>query len=173
MIETRVIVDSPHFTLIEPERPCFGLYKTIPDGIPRQIEKAVEDFIRTSHVPQGVDKPGLYNATLHAIANASVLGGTGDLWLGFHKGELWTYIIAHVGSDIDHRLSYTVSQAWVREDQRGKPWVKDAWEQVRKRAKDVFAKHFVVISSRDNDKAYCRFLGKGFHRYASILKEDF
>lgn len=163
---------SPHMTLVD-SSPQFELHKSIPSGIAPQIEMAVRDFMVSSHLPEGVDKEGFYRNTLQAIAGASYLNQGGDLWLGFSRGTLYTYILAHIGNDYDGRLAYTVTQAWVRKDQRGQPWVKEAWEQVRQRAKDCFCKHFAIISSRGNDKAYCRFLGKGFHFYASILKEEF
>lgn len=164
---------NPCLRLIDPIRPHFALSKNIGNGIAPQIELGVRDFIESSHLPDGIDKEGFFRQTLQAIASASYLNQGGDLWLGIMDGELVTYILAHVGNDYDGRLAYTVTQAWVRKDQRGKKWVKEAWEMVRKRAKECFCKHFVVISSRGNDAAYCRFLGKGFHFYASILKEEF
>lgn len=164
---------SPHLKLVEHENPDFGLSKAIPTGMAPQIENAVRDFIVSSHLPDGVDREGFFRQTLQSIAAASYLGQGGDLWLGFMNGHLVTYIIAHVGNDFDGKLAYTVSQAWVRGDQRGQKWVKWAWEKVRQRAKDCLCKHFVVLSSRGNDQAYCRFLGKGFHFYSSILKEEF
>lgn len=161
---------SPVFKVTKPR---FELCKTIPEGIPKQIEAAVVDFMKTSHMPEGIDLNSFYNQTLQSIAARSVMNQPGgDLWLGICDGELYTYILAHMGADLDGRMAYTVTQAWVRKDQYRKPWVKEAWEKVRQRAKSVFAKHFVVISSRGNDKAYCRFLGKGFHFYASLLKEE-
>lgn len=168
-----VIVESPYFKLVEPEKPAFGLVKAIPEGMAMQIENAVRDFMVSSHLPTGVDSEGFYRQTLQSIAAASYLNQGGDLWLGIMNGRLVTYILAHIGNDFDGKLSYTTTQAWVRKDQRGQKWIKDAWEQVRQRAKDCFCKHFVVLSSRGNDKAYCRFLGKGFRFYASILKEEF
>ncbi len=164
---------SPHLKLVEPEKPSFGLSKVIPEAFAPQIENAVRDFMVSSHLPDGVDKEGFYRQTLQAIAAASYLNQGGELWLGVSRGTLWTYILAQVGNDFDGNLAYTVTQAWVRRDQRGKKWVKEAWEQVRARAKNCLCKHFVVLSSRGNDKAYCRFLGKGFHFYGSILKEEF
>lgn len=152
--------------------PLFSLHKTIPEGVSYQIEKAVEDFIRTSHTPEGVDLAGFYEQTLQSIATRTVMQGGGDLWLGISGGELYTYILANLGPDIDGRMAYTVLQAWVRKDQRGKRWVKEAWEKVRQRARDCFCKHFIVISSRGKPEAYCRFLGKGFHPFAEILKEE-
>lgn len=164
---------SPYLTILEPARPEFGLSRMIPSGSVPEIEAAVRDFMVSSHLPDGVDQEGFYRQTLQAIASASYLVTPGgDLWLGFLDGKLVTYILAHVGNDYDGRLAYTVTQAWVREDQRGQPWVKQAWEKVRQRARDCLCKHFAILSSRGNDAAYCRFLGKGFHFYASVLKEE-
>jgi hypothetical protein len=163
---------SPHLKLVEPERAEFGLTKVIPQGLAPQIENAVRDFMVSSHLPDGVDKEGFFRQTLQSMAAASYLNQGGELWLGIMNGRLVTYILAHVGNDYDGRLAYTVTQAWVRKDQRGQPWVKWAWEKVRSRAKDCFCHHFAVLSSRGKTKAYCRFLGKGFHYYAEILKEE-
>lgn len=164
---------SPHLKLIEPEGPDFGIAKTIPSGMAPQIENAVLDFMASSHLPGGIDGEGFFRQTLQSIAAASYLNQGGELWLGIMNGRLVTYILAHIANDFDGRLAYTVTQAWVRKDHRGRPWVKEAWEKVRQRAKDCLCKHFVVLSSRGNDKAYCRFLGKGFRFYASILKQEF
>lgn len=164
---------SPYFKVVEPSKPEFGLAKAIPSGMAPELEVAVRDFMVSSHLPDGVDKEGFYRQTLQAIAAASYLNQGGELWLGIINGRLVTYILAHIGNDYDGRLSYTVTQAWVRKDQRGQKWVKESWEQVRKRAKDCLCKHFAILSSRGNDAAYCRFLGNGFKFYASILKEEF
>lgn len=172
MPSPRVIVDSPHFRLIEPDRPAFGLHTSIPEGMAPQLEDAVREFIVSSHLPEGVDAGGFYLQTLQSMAAASYLHQGGELWLGISGGKLWIYLLAHIGNDYDGKLAYTVTQAWVRPDQRGKPWVKEVWKQVRERAKNCFCKHFVVISSLGRTKAYCRFLGKGFHSYAEILKEE-
>lgn len=171
-MNTTVECPSPHLKIVDPDYPAFGISRTIPEGFAPQIENAVRDFIVSSHLPNGVEIEGFYRQTLQAIAAASYLNQGGELWLGFMNGRLVTYILAHVNNDFDGRLAYTVSQAWVRKDQRGKPWVKWAWEKVRQRAKDCLCKHFVVYSSRGKTKAYCRFLGNGFHPYAEILKEE-
>ena len=164
---------SPYLKLVDTEEPRFGLHKSIPARFAPQIENAVRDFMVSSHLPNGVDPEGFYRQTLQAMAAASYLNQGGELWLGLLEGRLVIYILAHVGNDYDGRLAYTVTQAWVRKDQRGKRWVKDAWEQVRQRAKDCLCNHLAIFSTRGNDAAYCRFLGKGFHFYSSILKEEF
>lgn len=154
------------------ETPSFEVVKELRPNVSREIEEAVKDFMTCSNMPQGVDPEGFYYQTLSAMANATYLNHGGDLWLGFIGSKLVIYILAVVNQDIDFKLTYWVSQGWVREDQRGKPWVKKAWDKVRQRAKDLMCKHLVVISSKPNDEVYCRFLGPGFHKYATLLKEE-
>lgn len=151
--------------------PTFGVIKTIPPGFPRQIEGAVEDFIRSSHVPQGIDLKGLYFQSLEAIAAATHLGGSGDFYMGSYRDEIICYALAFVARDIDQKLAYHITQAWVRSDVRRNPIVKEWWEAMRQRAKDLFCKHIVITSSR-NPKAYIRFLGHGMHEYCVMLKEE-
>lgn len=172
MNETKVISESLYSKVVQTDKPQFGITKVIPEGVAPQLELAVRDFMESSHLPTGVEKEGFYLNTLQAIAAATYLNQGGELWLGMMGNRLVTYLLTHIGNDYDGKLAYTVTQAWVAKDQRGKPWVKWAWNKIRERAKNGFCKHFVILSSRGNDKAYCRFLGKGFHFYASILKEE-
>lgn len=167
-----VLVDSPHFTVLAPQKPVFEICRAIPEGLREQISKAVIDFVVASELPKGIDKNGFYYQTLQSIANSAILGQGRELWLGIHGDELWTYILAGIAPDFDGRLAYTVHQAWVRKDQRGKPWVREAWQKVRERAKDTLCSHFVVNSTKGRTEAYCRFLGKNFHKVAEVLKEE-
>lgn len=168
--KTSGIASTWEFVL--PESPIFELVTQIPEGMNLQFSEAVKDFMASSNLPKGIDLNGFYYQTLQAIANSAILGQGRELWLGIQDGQLYTYILASIGIDFDGRLAYTVSQAWVREDQRGKPWVKEAWQKVRQRAKDTLCTHFVVHSTKENTQAYCRFLGKGFHKVSEILKEE-
>lgn len=154
------------------ESPSFGICKAIPEGLSPQIQEAVKDFIITSKLPEGIDPNGFFYQTLQAIAASAIVGQGKELWLGIRNNELFTYILANIGPDFDGRLAYTVLQAWVRKDQRGQPWVKDAWEKVRRRAKDTLCTHFVVYSTKGRTDAYCRFLGKGFHKVSEVLKQE-
>lgn len=165
--------DGTYTTLniIDQSGPRFELVKIIPDGFVSQIQESVKAFMKDSNMPEGVNEIGFYNQTLKTMAQATVLNGGGDLWLGIKGNELYTYILAYIGQSVDDRLSYVVNQAWVRKDQRGQPWVRDAWQKVRQRARDTMCAHLLVLSSRENTKAYCRFLGKGFHKHVEILKE--
>lgn len=151
------------------EKPYFRVIKSIPDGISNQIEMAVIDFIDCSHVSESIDKRGFRNQTLQAIANASVLNGGGEFWIGTLKGELLIYTLGHISNDFDGRLSYNISQTWVRKDYRGNPIVKEWWKAIKQRAKDCLCGHLVITSSR-NPKAYERWLGDGLEIYATLLK---
>lgn len=158
-------------TLI-PENPVFEIAKSIPEGMNQQFSDAVADFIASSNFPYGIDRQGFFYQSLQAMANSVILGQGRELWLGIRGKELYAYILASIAPDFDGRLAYTIHQAWVREDQRGKPWVKEAWQKVRKRAEDLLCSHFCVHSTKENTNAYCRFLGKGFHKVSEILKEE-
>lgn len=152
-------------------KPVFRVVKEIPPSMVPQVEEGVLDFMKTSHFPKGIDPQGFYHQTLEAIAQATYLGGGGEFWLGTIDGQVVIYILGHVGKDMDNRLTYHVSQAWVRKDYRRNPVVKEWWEAIRQRAKNLFCGHLVITSSR-NYKAYERFLGHGMHLYATMLKEE-
>lgn len=168
---TTVECPIPEFKIIFKE-PLFTLAKVIPSGMAPQFQEAVKDFIVSSGLPDGIDKNGFYYQTLQTIANSAILGQGRELWLGTRDSELYAYILSWIAPDFDGRLSYTVTQAWVRKDQRGQPWVREAWQKVRQRAKDTLCTHFTVFSTKENTKAYCRFLGKGFHKVNEVLKEE-
>lgn len=160
---------SPYIKLHE-DRPDFRLVKSIPSGLAPQIEEAVKDFIKTSHVPEGIDLNGFYYQTLQAIANATILSGAGEFWIGTVDNELVIYTIAYINNDFDGKLAYHISQTWVKKEYRGKPIVKEWWNQIKQRAKDCFCGHLCLTSSR-NPKAYERWLGDGMKHYATLLKQ--
>lgn len=172
LTKTATIEATSEWHFVSEEVPVFELAKEIPRGMNQQFSDAVQDFIKSSGLPEGIDKNGFYYQTLQAIANSVILGQGRELWLGINGSELYTYILASIAPDFDGRLAYTVHQAWVRKDQRGKPWVKESWQKVRRRAKDTLCSHFVVHSTKERTNVYCRFLGKGFRKIAEILKEE-
>lgn len=149
----------------------FRVIKTIPPELTPKIESAVSDFIHGKGFTAGTDPKGFEQQTFRAIANATFLGNGGEFWVCTHEGELLTYVLASIVTDIDNRLTYWISQAWVKPAYRANPVVKDWWKQIRERARGMMCAHIVVVSSRDAD-AYCRFLGEGWHLYAHLLKED-
>lgn len=162
---------SPHFKLLTQTEHVFRRYTSLPEGLNGQIEDAVKDFIKTSHMPKGVDPIGFYQQTLNGIANAAVLNGGGDFWLGTCDGKVYAYLLGRITCDIDNRLTYWVNQAWVHKDFRNTPTVKRDWEVVKKRAKDSLCSHMMIVSSRST-KAYLRWLGSAWNVYATTLKED-
>jgi len=149
--------------------------KAVPKHLkPKAIEKAVEHFVNDSHAGQGVDKLGFFNQTIENIASI-VLMETNDkahFWmLSNEEGDVLAYALAHYSKDIDNSLCYWVTQAWVDKSLRRTPLVREMWEQLREEGKRNFCKHIVFPASR-NPKAYLRFLGKNWHEYAVLLKED-
>ena len=95
----------------------------------------------------------------------------GDFWALMEGDDLLGYVLGRLTVEVDNKLTYWLAQAWVDKRARGKKGVKAAWQQIRAYAKARGCKHIVVVSSRGTD-AYCRFLGRGWHEYARLLKED-
>jgi hypothetical protein len=86
-------------------------------------------------------------------------------------GQVYSYVLSRVGKEVDNKLCFWISQAWVHPKFRGKPEVKQWLKILKEEARNRFCKHIVVVSSRGVD-AYCRFLGDGAHLYANLLKID-
>lgn len=146
--------------------------KELPKLCPYAIEEAVSRFIEDSKI-QGVDKDGMFNQTIESIAHATMFAtnDTNHFWLAHNGQDVLAYVLAHISKDIDNKLTYTISQGWVAPQLRGKKIVKLWWEKIRAEAKQRMCKHIMFPASR-HPKAYLRFLGKGYHKYATLLKED-
>lgn len=135
------------------------------------IEKAVFEFI--AETPLKADPNGLFKQTIRTIASATFLGGQNDFWLAWNEeGDVLGYLIGQTVVDVDDSLTYWITQAWVSPRLRSSGAVKDAFRLVCEDAKSRFCRHIVVVSGRKNDAAYCRFLGNGWHKYATLLKKD-
>lgn len=144
----------------------------LPQGSNKAIEQAVQSFIKDSHVYLTSAPLGFYQQTLESIASATHLKGSGDFFLALDDdGSVASYALGNVSKDVDNTLVYWGTQAWVAPKYRGQPIVKEWFEVIRQRAMECFCKHIIIVSSR-GDKGYCRFLGKGYHLYAHLLKED-
>lgn len=136
----------------------------------KEIERLVA--LAADEIDVKGDKQGFYQQTIETIANATFLNRGGDFWLIWEKEKALGFIIGYTSKDIDNKLVYWCTQAYADQSIRGSEYPKQLWQKVREYAKQNFCKHMIVVSSR-NDEAYCRFLGKGWHKYASLLKEDF
>lgn len=147
---------------------------SLPALRPGAIEEAVENFVTDSLAEEsGADPVGLYNQTIECIASATYLGGGEgrQFWLADQDGEVLTYVLAHVGKDVDNQLCYWLTQAYVHPKLRGQKVVKEWFQLLRQEAKRLLCKHIIIPSSRST-KAYLRFLGDGWHEYVTLLKED-
>lgn len=150
----------------------FGLLKVpLPRDIVIPLKMAVCDFYKSCGLDKQINFSGFVEQTFQKIVQATMQGSTGDLWLAIADGQLVSYVIANLTTDIDNRLTYWISQAWVRKDYRGNPKVKEWKETLRKRAKELLCSHIVVVSSRKTEP-YLRFLGPNWKHYSSILMED-
>ncbi len=146
----------------------------LPEGLkPWAIETAVRAFVDDSHsAGTGADADGLYNQTLESIAQCVLFNQDGrQFWMAEHEGEVMAYAMCHVSKDVDNSLCYWMTQAWVNPKARGHKIVKTWYGQLTAEAKRLMCRHIIIPSSR-NTEAYLRFLGKGWHKYVTLLKED-
>jgi hypothetical protein len=146
----------------------------IPAGlVPRAIEDAVVSFIEDSRI-KAVDKEGLYRQTLESIANITIFKNSpqAQFWLAVEKdGTVAAWALTHVSKAVDNRLTFFMSDAWVSRYYRAQPAVKHWYKMMVDFARKSLCNHLVVVSSR-HSKAYCRFLGAGWHPYVSLLKKE-
>ena len=146
--------------------------RVLPQLRPHAIEDAVSSFIEDSRV-KGIDKDGMFNQTIESIAQATIFA-TNDashFWLVHDGSDVMGYALAHIGKDIDNKLTYTVSQAWVHPLFRRKKIVRCWWEQIRTEAKRCLCKHIMFPASR-SVRAYLRYHKNTYQQYAVLLKED-
>ena len=142
--------------------------KTLQDS----IEKSVKLFIIDSHSAEcNLDQAGFYAQTLNVIAEAIVNNGDRQFWMSAHDNEVINYALAHVSIDVDNNKCFWITQAYVNPKARGHKIVKIWRDKLIEEAKKQGCKHIIIPSSR-GEKAYCRFLGEGWHKYVTLLKKD-
>ena len=138
---------------------------------PKAIERAVAAFVSQSHA-ENVDKDGYFNQIIENIAAVVLFRSPGrNVWLAEDDGEVVAFALTHVAKDVDNKLCYWQTDAWVDPKWRHKPEVKEWSKLLEEDAAASFCKHIIIPSSRE-PKAYCRFLGKGWHPYVVLLKKD-
>lgn len=138
------------------------------------IERAVDSFVKDSHTEEtGADPDGLYNQTIEGIALATIFShdNSRHFWIAEENGEVMAYALTHVAKEVDNKLCFWMTQAWVHKSLRGKQEVKKMYERLKEEASRLMCKHIVIPSSRET-KSYCRFLGKEWHPYVTLLKTD-
>lgn len=141
---------------------------------PGAIDRAIENFIRDSRVTDvPFSESGLKQQLTEAVASILVFKNNpaAYFWAAEHEGEIVAWALTHVSKDVDNSLCYWMTDAWVDKKVRFHPIVKEWFKLLREDAKHLGCKHILIPSSRGS-KGYCRFLGKGWHPYLQILKED-
>lgn len=174
--DTQLAPSSLHLSS-EKKRPLtLKIIKELPKSLkPKAIERAVEQFVFESHCED--DQTGLYNQTLETIAQATFLSQTGasQFWLVEDEaGEVAGYAIGSISKDVDNRLCYFLSQAWIAPAYRDGTLYMDCLKQIEAYARHHFCKHMIILSSRE-EKPYLRFLNRmdrGWHRYVTLLKKN-
>jgi len=146
--------------------------KELPNLSKNAIEIAVEKFIKDSRV-KNVDQVGMFNQTIESIAQATIFAtnNASQFWLADDGHDVLAYALSHVSKDVDNKLTFTISQAWVCPELRGKKIVKIWFQQLQDEADRLMCKHIMLPASR-HVKPYLRFLGKGYHEYVTLIKKD-
>jgi len=149
-------------------QPSLELTKWLPWNLnPGAIERAVNRFM--DEVDVKGDAEGFFNQTLQRIAGATTGTPNQDFWMAVDGHEVAGYALASRVVDIDGSLCYWASQAWVAPEFRHLPCVKEGYDRIFDRAKKLLCRYVILVSTRHH-KAYCRFLGRGAHEYATLLK---
>jgi len=158
------------------QTPQWELVRKLPSHLNKgAIEKAVHKFVNdTADYGTGIDAKGFFNQTIQTIAKACILthdGTGGDFWAAIGEdGEVYAYALGSIVIDIDHRLTYWVTQGWIHPTYRHK-YLKEGWKKLEKHARANLCCHIINITDRHSG-AYLRLLGKEWHQYATILKKD-
>jgi len=150
----------------------FQRIKKLPKLRNKAIETAVEQFVRDSRV-KNVDEIGMFNQTIESIAQATIFASNEayQFWMADNGHDVMAYALAHVGKDVDNQLTYTISQAWVCKQLRGKKIVRVWFKMLEEEAKRCLCKHVMFPASR-HVKPYLRYLKGQYHEYVTILKRD-
>jgi GNAT superfamily N-acetyltransferase len=152
-------------------------YKKITTLPNKEVIKSIESCVRrfvTESNPDNTpcDEQGYYDQTLKSIAETILCGSEHhQFWLAEYDNEVLAYSICHVSLDVDNTYCYWITQTFVNPKVRRNKIIKIWRQQLYDEAKKLGCKHIIIPSSR-NDKAYCRWLGEGWHRYVTLLKKD-
>lgn len=139
----------------------------------KSIENSVKEFVKESNPDNTpLDEQGYYNQTIKSIAECVTLNTEEhQFWLAEYKNELLAYSICHVSLDVDNTLCYWITQTFLNPKVRRHKIIKIWRQQLYDEAQRLGCKHILIPSSRNN-KAYCRWLGEGWHTYVTLLKKD-
>lgn len=146
----------------------------LPDLKPGEIERAVDSFLKESGaLSEGVDPVGVFNQMIEGIVNITMFNTKPhkQFWLAHENGEVKAFALSHWAIDVDGKMCLWLTDAWIHPSIRGIKQAKEYFNVLREFGKKSLCKHLLVVSSRNN-KAYCRFLGRGWKPFLTVLKED-
>lgn len=154
----------------------FTSVQELPTGIKAvDLDKAAKAFAIESQkrlqFTTECNANGLYQSTVSSMAH--ILANKPKdrfLWVGRENGKLVSYAMTHLANDVDNSLCYYMTQAWVSPTLRHSASVKEMYSALRRHASELMCRHIIVVSSRGT-RGYCRFLGKNWKPYVTLLKE--
>lgn len=154
------------------ERSTFSLKiwrGSMPIQLIDSLRKAVRSMWEDSRVDLFLSEKGYTDHTWESMMGAA--GGSGELWLAIEGGRVLGFLLAGYSKEVDNEPTFVIKQAWVDPEIRRTDKVKSMLTAILLNAKSNFAKHVLIVSSR-NTKAYLRWLGKGWIPVTTILKGD-
>ena len=138
------------------------------------LKAAVADFVNTNNQIQApLNKEGFFTQIIESIVTRTEGKAAGQyFWAALDEDKNPTgWALTHIAKDVDNQLCYWMTCAWVRKDYRRTPLVKEWLQTMRTHAVQLCCKHVIIPSSR-HIKPYLRMLGKAWHVYSVLLKED-
>lgn len=155
---------------IAAKKPAFA-YKLWRGPFPYHLVDDFRQAIRTmyyeSHVDLYMSEKGYVDHTWEQIMAAA--SGNGELWIAFQDGKVVGFLLAGYSKEVDNEPTFIIRQGWVDPMLRRTPRVKEMLGGILYNAKSNFAKHVLIVSSR-NPRAYIRWLGSGWSQTSTILK---
>lgn len=133
------------------------------------LKETIRSMYYESHVDLYMSEKGYVDHTWDQMMAAAL--GQGEFWVEFQEGKVAGWLLGAYSKEFDNEPTYVIKQAWVDPLLRRTPRVKEMLAQILMNAKSNFAKHVLIVSSR-NTKAYLRWLGKGWVPVTTIIKGE-
>ena len=109
---------------------------------------------------------------LNAIAQSIKLDDYGNFWImEAMDGSIGGFILTHFYK-VDGVKTCWLNHMYVLPYLKGTKFVRECINEVRHHAKANKCVHNIIMTRRKNIDVVCRFLGKSWHKYATLLKED-
>lgn len=141
----------------------------MPCAVIDSLKVAIRSMYVDSHVDFIYTEKGYVDHTWEMITLAC--SGSGELWLATLGQEIVGFLLAAYSKEVDNEPTFVIRQAWVSQKIRRNPAVKQMLGRILSNAKMNFAKHVLIVSSR-NPNAYIRWLGKGWKKITTVIKGD-